>query len=175
MLRPREGRGHRLVSHGITISPDSAVNWATDVFGNEIATATFGSPTDMLVVDSVAVVELTAAAWPIFDIAASAISYPFRYSDEEWTDLGALTVQQYTDTSERLQTWAKGFVSSSPTDTLSLLKDINTGVSSTISYQSRDEEGTQSPAWTLDRGWGSCRDMASSSWKPYEASVSALG
>jgi hypothetical protein len=27
--------------------------------------------------------------WPVFDIAASAISYPIRYSDNEWTDLGA--------------------------------------------------------------------------------------
>lgn len=29
-----------------------------------------------------------------------------------------------------------------------------------IAYQSRDEEGTQSPIETLDRGWGSCRDFA---------------
>ena len=29
-----------------------------------------------------------------------------------------------------------------------------------ILYQSRDEEGTQSPIATLDRGWGSCRDFA---------------
>jgi transglutaminase-like putative cysteine protease len=56
--------------------------------------------------------------------------------------------------------WAKGFVASNPTDTLSLLKDISAGVSNAIGYQSRDEEGTQSPKWTLDRGWGSCRDIA---------------
>ena len=31
---------------------------------------------------------------------------------------------------------------------------------SQISYQSREDEGTQSPAQTLDRGWGSCRDFA---------------
>ena len=29
-----------------------------------------------------------------------------------------------------------------------------------IRYQSRDDEGTQSPIETLDRGWGSCRDFA---------------
>jgi hypothetical protein len=47
-----------------------------------------------------------------------------------------------------------------PTDTLSLLKDISNGVFTQISYQSRDDEGTQSPIETLDRGWGSCRDFA---------------
>jgi transglutaminase-like putative cysteine protease len=34
------------------------------------------------------------------------------------------------------------------------------GVPGTISYQSREDEGTQSPIQTLDRGWGSCRDFA---------------
>ncbi len=47
-----------------------------------------------------------------------------------------------------------------PTDTLSLLKDISNGVFTQISYQSRDTEGTQSPIETLDRRWGSCRDLA---------------
>ena len=49
----------------------------------------------------------------------------FRYSDDEWTDLGALTSAQYPDPSEQLQTWTRGFVRSNPTDTLSLLKDLN--------------------------------------------------
>jgi transglutaminase-like putative cysteine protease len=51
-------------------------------------------------------------------------------------------------------------VRSVPTDTLSLLKDINAAISAWISYQSRDDEGTQPPLATLDRGWGSCRDIA---------------
>lgn len=34
------------------------------------------------------------------------------------------------------------------------------GVAENIRYQSRDDEGTQSPVETLDRGWGSCRDLA---------------
>ena len=64
----------------------------------------------------------------MFDIAASAISYPFRYSDDDWTDLGALAVQQYPDPAGRLRTWARAFVRSTPTDTLSLLKDLSAGV-----------------------------------------------
>lgn len=92
---------------------------------------------------------LNAVAWPVFAIAASAISYPFRYSDDEWTDLGALTIAQYPDPSERLRNWARGFVRSNSTDTLSLLKDLNAGVAQHIRYQSREVEGTQSPNETL--------------------------
>ena len=47
-----------------------------------------------------------------------------------------------------------------PTDTLALLKDLSSGVSAWISYQTRDDEGVQSPTETLRRGWGSCRDFA---------------
>ncbi|HEY0121149.1 MAG TPA: transglutaminase N-terminal domain-containing protein, partial [Rhizobium sp.] len=160
MLRPREGRDLRLLSHEVSITPQARVSWATDVFGNAVATAVFNEMADVLTVDSVALVDLTAAAWPVFAIAGSALTFPFRYSDEEWTDLGALTARQYADPSHQLQRWAQGFVTGNATDTLSLLKDISAGVSSSISYQSREAEGTQTPTQTLDRGWGSCRDFA---------------
>jgi len=59
-----------------------------------------------------------------------------------------------------MRDWARAFVRANPTDTLALLKDISAGVAGWISYQSREDEGTQSPIQTLDRGWGSCRDFA---------------
>jgi transglutaminase-like putative cysteine protease len=160
VVRPRESRDLRLISHELKVNPSSAVTWANDVAGNSVATAAFRGLTDVLTVESAAKVELSTAAWPVFDMAASAISYPFRYSDDEWTDLGALTVPAYVDQAGRLRHWARGFVRSEPTDTLSLLRDISAGIPSFISYQSRDSEGTQGPLDTLDRGWGSCRDFA---------------
>lgn len=160
MLRPRESCDLRLTSCDITATPDAVMTSAQDVFGNTVTTATFRAMADTLLIESVAELELTAAAWPIFDIAASAIFYPFRYSDDEWSDLGALTVQQYPDPAGRLLSWARAFVRSNPTDTLSLLKDLSAGVAGGISYRSREDEGTQLPTQTLDRGWGSCRDFA---------------
>jgi transglutaminase-like putative cysteine protease len=160
MLRPRESRDLRLISSDIVVTPAAQVTWAQDVFGNVVATASFQAMADMLVIDSVAELELDTSAWPVFAIAGSAIFYPFRYSDDDWIDLGALTVQQYADPAGRLRAWAQAFVRGNPTDTLSLLKDINANIASWISYQSREDEGTQTPLQTLDRGWGSCRDFA---------------
>jgi transglutaminase-like putative cysteine protease len=160
MLRPRESLNLRLMSHTLAITPQATVVWAQDVFGNAVAMATFATMSDLLVIDSVADILLNAAAWPVFDIAASAIAYPFRYSDDEWTDLGALAIEQYPDQAARLRGWARAFIRSNPTDTLSLLKDLSVGVADRIDYQSREVEGTQSPTQTLDRGCGSCRDFA---------------
>ena len=160
MLRPRESRDLRLISSVVTVTPAAVVTWAQDVFGNAVATATFQTMTDTLVIDSVAELELNAVAWPVFPVAASASSWPFQYSADEWIDLGALTTQQYNDADGRLRDWTRGFIRSNPTDTLSLLKDLSAGVAGSIRYQSCDDEGTQSPVQTLDRGWGSCRDFA---------------
>ena len=160
MLRPRESRELRLLSHELTITPVAEINWSNDVFGNAVASATFQSKSASLDVDSFATVDLTAAAWPVFDIAASAINYPFLYADRDWTDLGALAAQQYDDDAQQLRNWARAFIAGNPTDTLSLLKDISLGIASTISYESREEEGTQAPLATLVRKRGSCRDFA---------------
>jgi transglutaminase-like putative cysteine protease len=160
MLRPRESRDLRLISSDVTVTPPATITWAQDVFGNAVATATFLGMAGDLVIDSMVELQLNAAAWPVFDIAASAAVYPFQYSSDERIDLGALTVQQYPDPAGRLRDWARAFVRGNSTDTLSLLKDLCAGVSGSISYQSREDEGTQSPPETLGRGWGSCRDFA---------------
>jgi transglutaminase-like putative cysteine protease len=160
MLRPRESRELRLMSNFVSVTPAAMVTWAHDVCGNAVALATFGALTDHLVIDSVAELELDAAPWPVFDIAASAAAYPFFYAREEWIDLGALTVPQYADPAGQLRDWARAFVRSCPTNTLAPLKDLSAGVAEGILYQSREDEGTQSPMETLDRGRGSCRDLA---------------
>ena len=110
MLRPRESRNLRLISSEIKVTPTGALTWAQDVFGNDVATVTFSAMTDVLAIDASTELELHASAWPVFDIAASAIVYPFRYSDDDWTDLGATTAQQYADPDGRLRQWARDFV-----------------------------------------------------------------
>ena len=70
------------------------------------------------------------------------------------------TIPQFSDPEGVLRNWAQMFVRGSRTDTLSLLKDLSVGVSEAVRYQSREDEGTQTPVETLNRGWGSCRDLA---------------
>lgn len=160
LLRPREGHDLRLLSSRLELTPAASVSWTNDVFGNAVATAQFSGMTDRLTVENLAIVELNAVPWPVFDIATSALRYPFFYSQDERIDLGALATPHYRDPDGRFAAWARGFVRGEGTDTLALLKDLAAGVAGQISYQSREEEGTQSPLQTLDRGWGSCRDIA---------------
>ena len=160
MLRPRETSDLRLFSFDLDVSPAARIDWSNDVAGNAVAVATFENASDVLAMTARIVVDLTAPVWPVFPIAAHAVSYPFFYSNDDLADLGPLASPRYQDDAGRLSDWVEGFVMQRPTDTLSLLKDVANGVTAQIIYQSRETEGTQGPLETLDRGWGSCRDFA---------------
>ena len=160
MLMPRGTHELVVMDSVLDLNPSAEVNWAQDVFGNLVATASFAEPANQLAISTDILVEQRAPAWPIFRIAPGAHSYPFDYSDGEIADLGALLRPQHDDPEGKLAAWAREFVLGATTDTLSLLKDINAGIGNIVDYRTRDEEGTQSPLETLSLSSGSCRDMA---------------
>jgi transglutaminase-like putative cysteine protease len=160
MLRPRDSHDLRLIKTNLTISPPASVRWIYDVFGNSVAIASFSEPALELRIESSLLLETYAVERPPFEITPEARSYPFVYSADDRIDLGRMLERQNPDPNDRLGSWARGFVRSNPTDTSALLADLNAGVAAQISYQSRETEGTQTPVETLNRGWGSCRDLA---------------
>jgi transglutaminase-like putative cysteine protease len=160
MLRPRDSHDLRLVQTNLKCSPPATLRWHYDVFGNSIANASFAEAAAELRIESELQLETYAVERPVSQIAPTAMSYPFSYSADDRIDLGRMLECQYRDPTGRLASWARGFVRSNPTDTSALLADLNRGVAASISYQSRESEGTQTPVETLSRGWGSCRDLA---------------
>lgn len=160
MLRPRDSHDLRLIKTNLSFSTPASVRWIHDVFGNSVAMASFCEPAAELRIESSLVLETFSADRPPFQITPDALRYPFIYSADDRIDLGRMQERQYPDPNDRLGSWARGFVRSNPTDTSALLADLNNGIKAQISYQSRETEGTQTPVETLNRGWGSCRDLA---------------
>jgi transglutaminase-like putative cysteine protease len=160
MLSPRASPVLSPVFAELRCTPAAELAWTQDVFGNPIATASFSHLARRLEIRSLLVVEQTADAWPVFNIAPHAHSYPFRYSERERSDLGGLLAPVHPDPGGRLATWARALVRSKPTDTLALLQDVSAASRNGIAYVARESEGTQLPGITLDLGSGSCRDVA---------------
>lgn len=160
MLFPRSSHVIRVLDSRLRCAPAARLERTQDIFDNLIVTADFSRAARQLVIESEVTVELSAAKWPVFRIATRAHSYPFAYSSDELADLGALLVPQHSDPGGDLTIWARRFIHATPTDTLSLLQDLNAGILSVVHYRVRDEEGTQSPLETLARASGSCRDIA---------------
>lgn len=161
IVTPRDSGGLTTVQRSLECSPPAEISWTIDVFGNLVATASFSEPARELMIVNKAVVDHVAPEWPVYAISPEAHSYPFTYSLDDVIDLGALAQPDWlTPGGERVGAWARAFVMGLQTDSLSLLKDLNAGVLGDIHYRVRDEEGTQSPAGTLELRSGSCRDIA---------------
>jgi transglutaminase-like putative cysteine protease len=160
MLRPRDSHDLRLIDTDLKFSPPASVRWVHDVFGNSVAIASFSRTAAELTIESSLQLETYVTAHPAPQIASEAASYPFGYSADDRIDLGRMLERHHPDPHRRLGMWAEGFIRSNPTGTLALLADLNTGVAASVSYQSRESEGTQTPIESLNRGWGSCRDLA---------------
>ena len=160
MLRPRDGHDLRLLASELQTSPASTSRWSYDVLGNSVANVTFSEPASELRFVSRLVLERYCSTSPRGEVEDQAASYPFVYAMQDRFDLGRMLDQHYPDPAGQVQAWARSFVLGRSTDTLALLGDLNAGVRAQIGYESREEEGTQTPAQTLQRRLGSCRDFA---------------
>lgn len=158
MLCPRGSHDVAVLASSLSCTPGAELDWTQDVFGNIVVTATFSAPATELVVTSNLTVEHSAVAWPVFQIAPQAHSFPFDYSPDDLVSLGALSVAD--DGDPVVAAWVQTFSRGIPTDTLSLLKDINAAILGRVEYRIRDEAGTQTPQETLALASGSCRDIA---------------
>ena len=159
MLRPRDSHDLRLVQAELTLSPPGNVRWLHDVFGNSVALVDFQAPASTLTIASTLRIERYGADL-VFPIAPEAELYPFIYSSSDRVDLGRLLEQHDPDPRGVLARWAESFVTSRPMKTLDLLATMNAALQTHIVYAERHEVGTQSPAETLERKTGACRDFA---------------
>lgn len=160
MLRPRDSHDMRLVAADLTLSPPGHTRWMHDVFGNSVALVDFSAPGAHLMIASTLKIERYGIEGPVFPIAPEAEFYPFIYSSSDRVDLGRLLEQHYPDPDGVLARWANSFITARPMRTIDLLTAMNAALAPTIVYAERHEPGTQSPAETLEKKAGACRDFA---------------
>lgn len=161
MFRPRDSHDLRLADSALTISPPAEVRWMHDVFSNSIAIASFDMPAEELRFRSRIVIEHFGLANPDFVIEPYAQTYPFSYPAEEIPDLGRSVERDYPDPERKIDGWVKGFLEGGgQVRTQDLLVNITKAIHEQFSYTRRYSLGTQTPVETLEKGSGTCRDLA---------------
>lgn len=163
MLRPRDSHDFRYVDGSLTLSPPGDVRWVHDVFGNSIAIVNFQEPAQELRIESSVMVDHFASedGLPPFPISSYATTLPFTYQPSEQPDLASSIERHYADPDHQLDMWIKQFLNpSGPTSTQQFLFDLTREIKERFSYEVREQEGVQTPVETLNRGTGSCRDLA---------------
>ncbi len=161
MIRPREGHDIQIEQLAVEIKPAHRLRWIRDVFGNSIAVVHFMEPASELIVNSELVLRHFDANPFDFQIDPEAFQYPFLYDMATFLDLAGLMQIIYTADAPKVREWLNGFWHAGQTiDTMALLQHMNGTISRTFQYRVRHEPGVQTPAQTLEKNSGSCRDFA---------------
>lgn len=160
MFRPRESHDLRLIHSNLQIFPQPVqLRWLHDPFDNSVAIASFAGPTEELRFESTVTLEHFDNTQPEYPLEAEAKTYPFRYSDEDFPNLGRALSPCYENAG--VSNWVLRFLEPSDgTPTMTLLANLTRGILAEFEYTRRVEKGVQSPAETLQLGRGSCRDFA---------------
>ncbi len=160
-LRPREGHDLRLESSRLDINVPFNIRWQRDVYGNSVAIVSFTEPATELIISSEVVVEHYEDQPLDFNVTDNARHYPFHYDPMEQIDLTPYQLSLFPQDYRKLQEWISSICQKGGLlDTVELLTSINNRIVSKLDYRVREEPGVQSPADTLSRGNGSCRDFA---------------
>ncbi len=160
-LRPKENHELRIESSSLNITPVATLRWHNDVEGNSVAIATFATPTRQLVIESEIVIQQFNEFPLDFLVDAYAANYPFAYGAEDSVVLAPYLLTTSAQDAEPLTRWVAGlWRAGEPIQTYSLLQRLCVHINQSLAYQAREQPGVQTPAVTLARGTGSCRDFA---------------
>lgn len=165
MLRPRDSHDLRLHDASLEVDPaPSATRWAHDVFGNSICHLEWPEDFRATRLHIVSKLDLThypdCPVLPAATLDPAAEKFPFSYASQEIPDLARLTERQLPDPKGLVDAWARRFVAGSDIRTLEMLAAMTHAIKAQFTYGARHEEGTQTPAQTLELGTGTCRDFA---------------
>lgn len=160
VLRPREGHDLKVESMHLDITPEFALTWNRDVFGNSIAIVDFKArASELRIVSDVLVTRsehLLKKQWkPPRDA-----THPPVYDPLDRLVASAYQQVIYPEDITAVQTWLNALPFQLPRGAHAAVSTLNEYIHEEFPSKRREERGVLTPAQTLQRGSGSCRDLA---------------
>lgn len=161
LLRPRENHGVRIATSTLIITPAHRIHWQRDALDNSVAIATFTAPAQSLSIASQVIIEHYDEAPLDFLVEEYAAFHPFSYRPAEGAELAPMLQMAWPNDRPAIASWLRSLsLGAQRAETFLLLDQLNRAIQRDFRYQAREEPGVQSPALTLSRQSGSCRDFA---------------
>ncbi|WP_338749769.1 DUF2126 domain-containing protein [Janibacter alittae] len=175
-LRPAPHSRTPVPSYSLRIEPGNHfVNWQQDPFGNWLARVVFPDKVDHLEITVDLLADMTVINPFDFFVEDWAATFPFAYPAQLRDDLSpylhpvggeggggtsADVVAWLEDRLPSLLTAPREAAVGAGTPIVSFVVGLNRAIRESVDYTVRLEAGVQTPAHTLQRGIGSCRDSA---------------
>lgn len=161
LLRPRENHSLRVAHSALDISVPHQLRWQRDALDNSLAMVNFMAPAATLRIASQVTIEHYDDTPLDFFVETYAATHPFSYLADDAVVLAPLLSLAWPEDRALVDGWLREqALGTQATETFALLDRLNRRICSDFRYQAREEPGVQSPALTLSRGAGSCRDFA---------------
>jgi transglutaminase-like putative cysteine protease len=161
-MRPREGHGLHLEKCQVDILPmGHHIRWQRDLYENNVGIVEFTEPAAELVIACEFIVRSRDENPFDFIIAPEAVEFPFDHDYDLRRELAPLIEILYPRDEARVRNWLNQFWHPGQRlGTLQVLQAINGNIFEAFRYQRREQRGVQTPAETLEKKTGSCRDFA---------------
>jgi transglutaminase-like putative cysteine protease len=143
-----------VLSRDFHTNAEAAVHFRRDLFDNEVASCFYPDPSRVLSAELEVELEVIPKNPFGFLLERHALLTPFSYEPEEAKVLDPFL---QSDGDLGLSFWRPPV---KPAPTLDVLAALNVAIHENLEYERRDEGEALSPAETLCRGRGACRDFA---------------
>jgi transglutaminase-like putative cysteine protease len=163
MFRPRDSHDLRVLATDLQVSPKASIRLIQDPHSNSVALVQpLEEATELRIVCAFRI-EHVPTLPDHLALDPTAEYLPFAYAVRDHVDLEAYLRPHHDDPEGKLMAWARRFLDgegASASRTRDVLGRMNSFIRDNFKYEVRNEEGTQDPLTTLERGSGSCRDYA---------------
>lgn len=159
LMRPLDTHATRLIEAYLE-TPPSELKWSYDAYGNCVCHLTPTGVSDQLSVVNNLLVDRYPSPLADVSIDNPGSRAPIVYSMADRAILEPFIAPATDDHEPPYLDWLRAQFSASDEPAIELLKRLNRAIHDQIYYGVRDAPGTQSPAETLSRGSGTCRDFA---------------
>ena len=153
-LFPKVDQHIRVHSVDFRTNIDASVHFQRDLFDNEIASCFYPAPSALLSASLRMELEIQPKNAFGFLLDAHALEIPFTYQPVE---IRVLKPYLQTVPTPELSFWK---APAAPQPTTETLAALNAAIHNYLAYERRDEGDAFTPAETLRRGRGACRDFA---------------
>lgn len=160
MIRPRDSHALRIVEASLRLFPPGDTRWSYDANGNCICTFQPNGKADAMRVASELIIDRYPAPLVPQRIENPDTLTPIVYSREDRATLEPFIAPVTDDPDAVLLRWLRGLASPKDEPALAFLLRVNDLIHQQFAYQSREEEGVQTPVETLEKRSGACRDLA---------------
>jgi transglutaminase-like putative cysteine protease len=170
LMRPLDTHATRLIEASLE-TPPGEIKWSYDAYGNCVCHLTPATDSDRLSVVNNLLVDRYPSPLADVSIDNPRSMAPIVYSMADRAILEPFITPASDDHDNAYLDWLRSQFPVTGEPAIEFLKRLNSGIHGQFQYGMRDEPGTQSPAETLSRNAGTCRDFA---WLMIE-SVRRLG